>query len=95
MLKLEQLRQEIERIDAEIIAKLSVRQKLVLEIGALKAEAGKEVLDAARESQLRAYHERLCLEHRLEPEFVNKVFAIILDHSRKLQKNSRRKRRGI
>lgn len=86
MQKLEQLRKEIEKIDAEMIQKLAQRLKLVKEIGLLKADTGIDVLDENREAQLMRRYRVLCKEHQLDSIFVQRLFEIIFSYSRSVQK---------
>jgi chorismate mutase len=82
---LQELRDEIEIIDALIIQKLAERQALSKEIGLIKHEAGKEITDFAREKLLLQRYEVLCEQYDLEPSFVKRVFKLIILHSRGLQ----------
>lgn len=85
MEKLKNLREGIEKIDAAIIGKLAERQKLVKEIGQIKAESGLCVLDPTREAQLVDRYRDLCKEYELDPTFVQGLFEIIFSYSRSLQ----------
>jgi len=86
MQKLEQLRGEIEKIDAAIIEKMAERLQLVKQIGQLKNELGKAVLDPSREAQLMGYYQQLCQEYQLDPQFIQQLFEVIFSYSRNLQK---------
>lgn len=86
MSTIKQLRTKIDKIDANIIKKLSERQKASVQIGQLKAKQGKTVLNKQREKELLLYHKKLCIQHHVQPELVRKLFKIIMANSRKLQK---------
>jgi chorismate mutase len=85
MQKLEQLRNEIAEIDAVLIEKLAQRQNLSRQIGRLKVELGKAVLDVSREAQLFQYYQKLSVDYELDPIFVQHLFELIFAHSRDLQ----------
>jgi len=82
---LDQLRQEIETIDAEIIEKIAARFFLVKQIGQLKNETGQAVLDPAREEKLRQHYQRLSQKYQLDVTFIQQLFDMIFSQSRQLQ----------
>ncbi|KTC82298.1 chorismate mutase [Legionella cherrii] len=83
---LEELRKQIEQADACIIEILAKRQELSKQIGALKSQEGKKVLDRSREKQLFEYYDHLSKQYHLQEEFINRLFKIIISNSRKVQK---------
>lgn len=85
MQNLKSLREKIQEIDAAIIGKLAERQKISKQIGEIKKQSGKTVLDEVRESELMSFYETLSLQYNLDPEFIKHVFKIIIDYSKKLQ----------
>ncbi len=87
MQNLESLREEISRIDAEIIQKLAQRQKLVLEVGKIKADNALAITDNHRESQLFAYYEKLSQQYGLSADFVKQLFDLVISYSRRLQED--------
>jgi chorismate mutase len=86
MKEMRELRSKIDKIDAEIIKKLSQRIVIAKKIGALKVKLGKEVLDKKRELQIERLHKRLSKKYKLNPKFVNTVFKTIVLYSRGVQK---------
>ena len=50
--EINELRQEIDRIDERLVEELNKRAKIVLEIGKLKNKAGLPVLDSQRENEI-------------------------------------------
>lgn len=84
--ELEALRKKIDLIDAAIIEKLVARQKLSKEIGQLKAQLGREIVDKEREKYLFHYHEELCARYHLSPTFIKQLFELIILDSQRLQK---------
>lgn len=85
MSTIEQLRQEIERTDALIIEKLAQRQELSKQIGKLKLEAGKEVVDLSQEKKLFEFYNILSDKYKLQRAFINRLFKIIIAYSRMVQ----------
>jgi chorismate mutase len=85
MQKLDQLRAEIEKMDAEIIKKIAARSSIVKQIGQTKKEAGIAVLDPARETQLLQQYQSLAQKNQLDPIFIQHLFEMIFSYSRNLQ----------
>ncbi len=86
MLTIKQLRKKIDNIDSAIIKKLSTRQKLSMKIGKLKNISGKKVFDAKREIKLMHLYETLSSKYQLEEDYIKRLFKIIINNSRKMQK---------
>lgn len=86
MLTIKQLREKIDKIDADIIRKISQRKILSIKIGKIKSKFGTKVIDNKREEKLMLRYEKLCLEYELQSTFIKKVFKIIITNSRELQK---------
>ena len=87
MSTIEQLREQIEHTDADIIKKLAKRQKLAKQIGQLKSEQGKDVVDLLREKILFEFYEELSAKHNLQQTFVKRLFKLIISYSKKVQKS--------
>ncbi len=85
MEKLELLRAQIEIIDRTIIEKLAERQAVVYEIGQLKARMGMQITDVERERQLSTFYTDMSLRYKIQPEFIQEIFTLILHHSKELQ----------
>lgn len=86
MLTIKQLRKKIDAIDSSIIKKLSARQKLSIKIGKLKNKSGDKIIDAKREIKLMHLYETLSHKYHLQEAFVKRVFKIIINNSRNMQK---------
>jgi len=87
MLTIEQLRTNIEKIDAEIIERLAQRQRLSRQIGQLKSEQGKSIIDHSQEEKLYQFYQDRAQKHGLQPEWVTRLFKIIIAYSRKIQRS--------
>lgn len=86
MITIQKLRYKIDKIDADIIKKLSQRKNLSIQIGHIKSQCAKQVIDNKREEKMFIHFEKLCSEYQLHPSFIKKLFKIIISNSRKLQK---------
>lgn len=84
---LDQLRAQIEQIDAKIIRCLAERQEISQKIGELKAQTGMSIVDKKREVALLQYYEELCRKYQLSFPFVKQLFEVILLESQRLQKS--------
>jgi chorismate mutase len=76
--KIEELRKEINRLNAEIVEKLAERVKVAQEIGRLKIVFGRPIVDRDREKRVyEQVRELACLYH-LCPKGVEQVFREII-----------------
>ena len=82
--ELERLREEIDRVDAELVELLNKRLQLVDEIGALKRGQGLPVRDRAREEELLARIRARAGENAAEAET---VYRTLLQISRARQES--------
>jgi chorismate mutase len=81
-----ELRQRIDKIDSQIIKKLSQRKKISIQIGKIKSQAGKNIFDSKREEKMFLHFEKLSIQYNLNFNMVKKLFKMIISNSRKLQK---------
>lgn len=86
MATISELRKKINKIDESIIKKLSARKKFAIKIGKIKEKLKIKVTDNKREKELMQFYKKLSNEHELQPEFIKKLFKMIIANSRKLQK---------
>ena len=86
MQTIEELRQKIADIDAEIIATLGRRQELSKQIGQIKIKAGIVVIDSLQEKKRFESYETLCKKNQLPYSFIKRVFTLIIAHSRRVQR---------
>ncbi|MFT4186407.1 MAG: chorismate mutase [Micrococcaceae bacterium] len=78
---LNNLRRELDQIDEHIIAILSRRFSITDMVGALKAKHNLPSLDAEREAQMHERYTQLAADLNLKPEFVSKIFKLIMQES--------------
>ena len=81
-LKIEDLRKEIDIIDAEILSILSKRKTLVNQIAALKKSMKLPVLDAEREKYVLDNLKKKAKENGLNTELIDSIYNIIFENSR-------------
>ena len=87
--KLNQIRARIDKIDAGIIELLSKRLVETAEIGALKRDLNKPIVDEKREQILHDHLLRLSREHGVDESFILKVWELILQESYRIQNENK------
>lgn len=85
MNKLDDLRQQIDKLDKEIIEKMALRQHIVEEVKEYKKINNMPVFDAKREEYLDHYHTELSQEYHVSIEFIKNLFKLIMDESKRIQ----------
>jgi len=85
-LNMDETRKQINTIDALVIALLGKRMKFTKKIGKLKKKAGLAIWDKKREMRLRKIYKAIGKKDGLSEEFIDKLFDVIFDESRRLQK---------
>lgn len=85
-MEIEHLRNEIDTVDHEIINLLSRRKTLVKMIGEIKKKNHAPILDKTREEKLLACLKELAKKQSLDTKYVEKIYKIILEESKKEQK---------
>ena len=86
---LDELRKEINIIDLELLQKLRERMNLSKKIGLYKKKNKIEVLDKSREELLLKFlinSEIKVFENKMNEEFINELWNIIMNYSKKNQK---------
>ena len=86
MQELEHFRTIIDDIDSQLLCLLAKRQEVVKQVGKFKFKQNIPVLDQAREDYLYKYHQELSAKYNLSFDFIQDLFAMIMDYSRKTQK---------
>lgn len=85
MLTIEQLRRKIEQGDGVIIETLAKRKELSKQIGQLKSNDGRDIVDHTREKELFELYENLSEKYHLQQTFVKELFKLIIAYSRSVQ----------
>ncbi len=83
---LDELRRAIDQVDSRLLELIHERVRLVLEVGAYKAQHGLAIYDPERERRLL---ERLTALAKppLEPDTIRRVFERLIDESRRLRQH--------
>lgn len=82
---LQNFRHQIDRVDGQIVALLSQRQKLVVHVARFKKRQNLPISQSAREKQLLASKRKLAKLHSLNPNFVVRLFKLIIATSKKIE----------
>lgn len=83
--ELRELRDEIDRIDGDIVELLAKRLRLVMKVGEYKRANGLAVYDAERERDLLARVGNAA-PSPLEPAMAQRIFQCVIQESRDLEK---------
>jgi len=78
-------RQQIDKIDNELLDLLQQRVGVVKTIGAIKKENGLPVFDPAREQALLSILKDKAAVHNVHPSFVTDIWEVILKYSKSAQ----------
>src|SRR5437764_11106010 len=89
MSRLDDLREDIDRIDEVLVRLLNERARCVCEIGRLKKLQGIEVYQPDREKLVLEHVRGVAAEGPLGPEAIGRLFERIIDEARRLE------RRGV
>lgn len=81
MKEIQKLREEINKVDTEIVALLSKRIELVLELSKFKKQDMLPVEDLARESEILS---KLSGEN-LDDEFIRELYLVVFSYSKSKQ----------
>lgn len=85
--EIEVLRNEINRLNKEIIDKLAERVNVAKHIGEVKTKYGKPIVDLSREEKVYEKIRDLAKDKGLDPEDVTQIFKAIIRLCTEVQKN--------
>ncbi len=80
--QIQPIRKEIDAIDTQILSLLARRKDEVEKVLSLKKTYQMPVFHPAREAELMANVRNLAVQFHLEPDFIEKLYRIILQDSR-------------
>lgn len=86
MRSLDELRDDIDRVDEVLVRLLNERARVACEIGRIKKEQGIEVYQPDREKQVLAHVRGIAAEGPLGPEAIARLFERIIDEARRLER---------
>ncbi|MEO0576829.1 MAG: prephenate dehydrogenase/arogenate dehydrogenase family protein [Pseudomonadota bacterium] len=87
--ELTQLREQLDEVDRRVIRSIAERQKLVQQIGALKARTGHGTRDFSREKVVLEKAQALAVDDGLEPELAVDVLKLLIRYSLTRQEQDR------
>ena len=85
-MSLEEVRQEISRLDTEIIKLIAERQELAAKIARIKIAGGLPIHDRERASGVLDSAYNQAAGHRIDPVSVRKIFEILIAMSEERQR---------
>jgi chorismate mutase-like protein len=83
---LDELRDDIDRVDEVLVRLLNERARVACEIGRIKKEKGIEVYQPEREKQVLAHVRSVACEGPLGPDAIARLFERIIDEARRLER---------
>jgi chorismate mutase-like protein len=86
MRTLDDLREDIDRVDEVLVRLLNERARVACEIGRLKKEQGVEVYQPEREKQVQAHVRGVAAEGPLGSDAIARLFERIIDEARRLER---------
>ncbi|HVP93844.1 MAG TPA: chorismate mutase [Methanoregulaceae archaeon] len=85
-MSIESLREEINRIDREIIRLIAKRQALAEKIVRIKIGEGLSVHDEARVQEVLKLSFNYAVEHKINPVYIQKIMGILVEMSEERQR---------
>ena len=86
MRTLDDLRDDIDRVDEVLVRLLNERARVACEIGRLKKAKGMEVYQPERERQVLEHVRNVAVEGPLGPDAIARLFERIIDEARRLER---------
>jgi len=86
MTTLDDLRDDIDRVDEVLVRLLNERARVACEIGRIKKDLGIEVYQPEREKQVLAHVRGIAAEGPLGPDAIARLFERIIDEARRLER---------
>jgi chorismate mutase len=83
---LDDLRDDIDRVDEVLVRLLNERARVACEIGRIKKDLGIEVYQPEREKQVLAHVRSIAAEGPLGAEAIARLFERIIDEARRLER---------
>ena len=83
---LDELRDDIDRVDEVLVRLLNERARVACEIGRLKKDLGIEVYQPEREKQVLAHVRSIAAEGPLGADAIARLFERIIDEARRLER---------
>ena len=88
MRTLEELRDDIDRVDEVIVRLLNERARVAVEIGEMKKQLQVPIYQPEREKQVLAHVRSVATEGPLGPDAIARLFERIIDEARRLERDA-------
>ena len=88
MRTLDELREDIDRVDEVLVRMLNERARIAVEIGRVKKEQGIEIYQPEREKQVLTHVRGIASEGPLGPDAIARLFERIIDEARRLERKA-------
>lgn len=85
-MSIESIRKEIDGIDRQIIANIGKRQQLAANLALVKQREGLPIRDEQRRKEVLNIAFTLAVEHKIDPDYVQKIFELLIDMSEQRQR---------
>ncbi len=89
MKTLQNYRNDIDALDDRIISLLEERFKIVKKVGNYKVEHALDVVQTGRVQEVLDRVRGLALTHTLDPDFIENLYKIMIDHAHTLESGIR------
>jgi len=83
---LDDLRNDIDRVDEVLVRLLNERARVACEIGKLKKDLGLQLYQPEREKQVLEHVRGIAVEGPLGPDAIARLFERIIDEARRLER---------
>jgi chorismate mutase len=84
---LDELRDDIDRVDEVLVRLLNERARVACEIGRLKKDLGMQVYQPEREKKVLEHVRGIAVEGPLGPDAIARLFERIIDEARRLERS--------
>lgn len=84
--QIDELRRQIDEINQRLLLLISERQDVSVAIGAIKVEHGLPLYSEVRESELLATFRDDAERLDIDPDYVEELMRVVLEHSRAAQR---------
>jgi chorismate mutase len=85
LMRIDELRRQIDEIDAQLVRLLNARAACALAVGQEKKKAGMEIYQPGRETEVLAHVQRLN-GGPLDDDAVKRLFERVIDEARRLER---------
>lgn len=85
-MRLNNIREEIDKVDTEIVKLLSKRQSLVLKVAKIKHSQKLPLTHTKREEEILSRMKKIAKKLHIHDQFIQKIYKLIFTESKKVQR---------